>query len=85
MGLRNPTILASGISTTPHVIFERLYNNNIGAIVTKSISVDPMKGYANPTIVPLGNKTYLNAVGLSNPGVYAFSHEICLGISLYLS
>jgi dihydroorotate dehydrogenase (NAD+) catalytic subunit len=35
-----------------------------------------MKGYANPTIVPLGNKTYLNAVGLSNPGVYAFSREI---------
>ena len=76
MRLRNPTILASGILGISQDIFERLYNNNIGAIVTKSISVDPMKGYANPTIVPLGNKTYLNAVGLSNPGVYAFSHEI---------
>ncbi|HET7242338.1 MAG TPA: dihydroorotate dehydrogenase [Nitrososphaeraceae archaeon] len=76
MRLRNPTMLASGILGISQDIFERLYNNNIGAIVTKSISVDPMKGYANPTIVPLGNKTYLNAVGLSNPGVYAFSHEI---------
>jgi dihydroorotate dehydrogenase (NAD+) catalytic subunit len=69
-------MLASGILGISQDIFERLYNNNIGAIVTKSISVDPMKGYANPTIVPLGNKTYLNAVGLSNPGVFAFSHEI---------
>ena len=76
MRLRNPTMLASGILGISQDIFERLYDNNIGAIVTKSISVDPMKGYANPTIVPLGNKTYLNAVGLSNPGVYAFSHEI---------
>ena len=76
MRLRNPTMLASGILGISQDIFERLYNNNIGAIVTKSISVDPMKGYANPTIVPLGNKTYLNAVGLSNPGVFAFSHEI---------
>ena len=76
MRLRNPTMLASGILGISQDIFERLYDNNIGAIVTKSISVDPMKGYANPTIVPLGNKTYLNAVGLSNPGVYAFSQEI---------
>ena len=76
MRLRNPTMLASGILGISQDIFERLYYNNIGAVVTKSISVDPMKGYANPTIVPLGNKTYLNAVGLSNPGVNAFSQEI---------
>jgi len=35
-----------------------------------------MKGYPNPSVVPLGNETYLNAVGLSNPGVLAFSREI---------
>ncbi len=74
--LRNPTMLASGIMGISQDIFERLYDNNIGGIVTKSISVDPMKGYANPTIVPLANETYLNAVGLSNPGVDSFSHEL---------
>jgi dihydroorotate dehydrogenase (NAD+) catalytic subunit len=74
--LRNPTMLASGILGISQSIFERLYDENIGGIVTKSISVDPMKGYPNPTVIPLGGGNYLNAVGLSNPGAYAFSKEL---------
>ena len=74
--LRNPTMLASGILGISQSIFERLYNENIGAVVTKSISVNPMKGYPNPTVVPIGGGSYLNAVGLSNPGVDAFSKEL---------
>jgi dihydroorotate dehydrogenase (NAD+) catalytic subunit len=74
--LRNPTMLASGILGISQSIFERLYHENIGAIVTKSISVKPMKGYPNPTVIPLGGGSYLNAVGLSNPGVDAFSKEL---------
>lgn len=74
--LRNPTMLASGILGISQSIFERLYHQNIGAIVTKSISVKPMKGYPNPTVIPLGGGSYLNAVGLSNPGVDAFSREL---------
>jgi dihydroorotate dehydrogenase (NAD+) catalytic subunit len=35
-----------------------------------------MKGYPNPTIIPLSGGSYLNAVGLSNPGVNAFSEEL---------
>lgn len=76
INLRNPTMLASGITGISQDIFEKLYSHGIGAVVTKSISVRPMRGYPNPTVVPLGNGTYLNAVGLSNPGVRAFSHEI---------
>ncbi len=74
--LRNPTMLASGILGISQRIFERLYEENIGGIVTKSISVEPMKGYPNPTIIPLSGGSYLNAVGLSNPGVNAFSEEL---------
>lgn len=74
--LRNPTMLASGILGISQSIFERLYHENIGGIVTKSISVEPMKGYPNPTIIPLCGGSYLNAVGLSNPGVNAFSKEL---------
>lgn len=74
--LRNPTMLASGILGISQDIFESLYRHNIGAVVTKSISIMPMKGYPNPTVVPLGNDSYLNAVGLSNPGALAFSREI---------
>lgn len=69
-------MLASGILGISQGIFERLYHENIGAIVTKSISVKPMKGYPNPTVIPLGGGSYLNAVGLSNPGVDAFSREL---------
>ena len=69
-------MIASGILGISQSIFERLYNENIGAVVTKSISVNPMKGYPNPTVIPLGNGNYLNAVGLSNPGVDAFSREL---------
>lgn len=76
INLRNPTMLASGITGISQDIFEKLYSHDIGAVVTKSISVRPMRGYPNPTVVPLGNGNYLNAVGLSNPGVRAFSHEI---------
>jgi dihydroorotate dehydrogenase (NAD+) catalytic subunit len=80
--LRNPTMLASGILGISQTIFERLYDENIGAVVTKSISVNPMKGYSNPTIIPLGGGSYLNAVGLSNPGVAAFSKELSENINI---
>lgn len=69
-------MLASGILGISQSIFERLYDENIGAVVTKSISFNPMKGYPNPTVIPLGRGSYLNAVGLSNPGVHAFSREL---------
>ena len=85
--LRNPTMLASGILGISQSIFERLYHENIGAVVTKSISVKPMKGYPNPTVIPLGGGSYLNAVGLSNPGVDAFSRELSLNkiIPIFIS
>jgi dihydroorotate dehydrogenase (NAD+) catalytic subunit len=54
-------MLASGILGISQSIFERLYHENIGGIVTKSISVNPMKGYPNPTVIPLGGGSYVNA------------------------
>jgi dihydroorotate dehydrogenase (NAD+) catalytic subunit len=80
-------MLASGILGISQSIFERLYHENIGAVVTKSISVIPMKGYPNPTVIPLGGGSYLNAVGLSNPGVDAFSRELSRnkGVPIFIS
>ena len=74
--LRNPTMLASGILGISQNYYERLYNEYIGAVVTKTIRVNPLKGSPNPTVIPLGAGSYLNAVGLSNPGVDAFSKEL---------
>jgi dihydroorotate dehydrogenase (NAD+) catalytic subunit len=74
--LRNPTMLASGFLGISQDIFNRLYLSGAGAVVTKSISIEPIEGYRNPTVVSLENSSYINAVGLSNPGAEAFSNEI---------
>lgn len=74
--LRNPGILASGFLGISQAIFERIYGEGAGAVVSKSISRYPMEGYRNPTVVVLENKSYINAVGLSNPGCESFYEEV---------
>src|ERR1700757_2548964 len=69
-------MLASGFLGISLAIFNRLYNADVGAIVSKSISGEPREGYRNPTAVCLEGGSYLNAVGLANPGAEAFSREI---------
>ncbi len=64
LNIRNPTMLASGILGISYEVFKRVYEAGAGAIVSKSISVEPLEGYKNPT------------VGLSNPGVDSFVKEI---------
>ena len=74
--LRNPTMLASGFLGISQDIFNRLYSSGAGAVVSKSISLEPIEGYRNPTVFCLDGRSYINAVGLSNPGAEAFSREI---------
>lgn len=74
--LKNPVIIASGILGLSQKIFDRLYKIGAAAIVSKSISVLPREGYRNPTIVQVDDSSYINAVGLANPGSMAFSEEI---------
>jgi dihydroorotate dehydrogenase (NAD+) catalytic subunit len=76
ISLRNPGILASGFLGISQAIFERIYGEGAGAVVSKSISRYPMEGYTNPTVVVLENKSYINAVGLSNPGYESFYEEV---------
>ena len=73
---RNPTMLASGFLGISQDVFNRLYLSGAGAVVSKSISIKPIEGYRNPTVVSLENSSYINAVGLSNPGAEEFSKEI---------
>ena len=53
-----------------------LADYGMGGITTKSIGPVKRKGYPNPSIIGLGNDTFLNAVGLANPGIDRFAHEI---------
>jgi dihydroorotate dehydrogenase (NAD+) catalytic subunit len=76
LDLKNPVMIASGILGLSQNIFDRLIKIGAGAIVSKSISNRPRIGYRNPTVVPLENQNWLNAVGLANPGADVFSQEI---------
>jgi dihydroorotate dehydrogenase (NAD+) catalytic subunit len=69
-------MLASGFLGISQDIFNRLYSSGAGAVVSKSISLEPIEGYRNPTVFCLEGHSYINAVGLSNPGAEAFSREI---------
>lgn len=73
--LANPTMLASGILGYCTETFESISEGGAGGIVTKSIGLKPRSGYANPTVVQV-SCGLVNAMGLPNPGVEEFAHEI---------
>ncbi|MHA1340123.1 MAG: dihydroorotate dehydrogenase [Promethearchaeota archaeon] len=71
-----PFILASGILGISYSAMLALEKEGIGGITTKSIGPEPREGYSNPSIIGLENDTFLNAVGLANPGISYFKKEI---------
>jgi dihydroorotate dehydrogenase (NAD+) catalytic subunit len=73
--LKNPTMLASGIMDEDAGSMQRMIDCGAGAIVTKSIGVQPREGYANPTVIEL-DYGILNAMGLPNPGIDLYGEEI---------
>ena len=74
--LNSPLILASGILGVSYSTMKRLVDEGLGAITTKSIGPKPRKGYKNPSIVEVYPGTFLNSVGLGNPGIDNFITEI---------
>ena len=73
--LANPTMLASGILGYSAATLENIVEGGAGAVVTKSVGLKPRKGYANPTVVQ-ASCGLINAMGLPNPGIDEFVHEI---------
>jgi len=73
--MSNPLMLASGIMGETAGSLLRIAASGAGAVVTKSIGMEPREGYPNPTLVelPFG---YLNGMGLPNPGIEAFIDEL---------
>jgi dihydroorotate dehydrogenase (NAD+) catalytic subunit len=67
----NPLILASGINDKTPEQWIRAHEEGAGGVVTKSIGIEPRKGYENPTIVELPYGL-INAMGLPNPGWEGF-------------
>ncbi|MFA6214618.1 MAG: dihydroorotate dehydrogenase [Candidatus Micrarchaeia archaeon] len=73
--LRNPLVLASGIRGNSAGLLIRAGKEGAGAATSKSCSLQPREGHANPTMVDTQG-VYMNAIGLSNPGVDEEIYEI---------
>jgi dihydroorotate dehydrogenase (NAD+) catalytic subunit len=73
--LTNPTILASGIMGYSAESMLRIVKAGAGAVITKSVGIEPRVGYANPTVVQT-DSGLINAMGLPNPGIKIFTEEI---------
>ncbi|MHB1909189.1 MAG: dihydroorotate dehydrogenase [Nitrososphaerales archaeon] len=73
--LKSPTMLASGVLGISFDLFPRIIKSGCGAIVSKSIGLEPREGYPNPTMSGV-TSGYINAIGLANPGAEEFQREL---------
>ena len=74
---KNPLVLASGIMGVTAASMKNVVEHGAGGVTVKSLSLTPRTGHPNPT--QMGTKNYyINAVGLSNPGVEAGVEELKL-------
>ncbi|NLE04874.1 MAG: dihydroorotate dehydrogenase, partial [Crenarchaeota archaeon] len=75
--LRSPTALASGILGYSAKSLNLVADSGAGAVVTKSIGVNPREGYLNPSVFQAACGI-INAMGLPNPGIDEYCKEIFL-------
>ncbi|UCF08671.1 MAG: dihydroorotate dehydrogenase [Thermoplasmata archaeon] len=78
--MKNPTMLASGILGESGESLFRIAGKGAGAVVTKSIGMEPKIGHKNPSFVEMEHGV-LNAMGLPNPGIEAFSEEVSKAVA----
>lgn len=73
--LKNPVMLASGpLGASPSVL-KRIARAGAGAVVTKTLTLEPRGGY-KPPVIHFSRCYILNAVGLANPGIKNFRNAI---------
>lgn len=75
MKMSNPLFLAAGILGTTASSMKNVAKAGAGGVVTKSFSIEPNKGYENPTIVKIEGGV-INSVGLASPGIAAKKEEL---------
>ena len=72
---KNPLMNASGFAISGKMLY-RIAKSGAGAVVTKSIGLHASHGHPNPTFIEIEPQTYVNAMGLPNPGINAYKIEI---------
>ncbi len=79
--LRHPVMTGSGVLGDNPDLIERLINEGApSAIVTKTLTKSRREGYLPPVIVDLGCDSFLNAVGLANPGIDVVRELVMAGM-----
>lgn len=73
--LERPGIVASGIMDETGPSMVRMIECGAGAVVTKSVGLEPNAGHANPCFTEVEGG-YVNAMGLPNPGIELFREEM---------
>ncbi len=79
LNLKNPTMLASGILGETGDSLLAVAEAGAGALVTKSIGLEPKDGHKNPTFFETEHGV-LNAMGLPNPGIDNFRNEVNIAL-----
>ncbi len=82
-GLRfkHPVMVGSGVlGDKPELIDRLIREGEPAAVVTKTLTKNLREGYPPPIIVELGCNSYLNAVGLANPGIEAVGRLVNVGL-----
>jgi len=70
--------IPSGIVATETSVLEKIAREipEIGILTTKSIGLEPREGNKEPIIAEYAPFSFINAVGLANPGVEKFAKKI---------
>lgn len=67
--LAHPLMNASGILGSEPEHVDILVQAGFSAVVTKTFTMQQREGYKPPILIDLGHIGFINAVGLSNPGI----------------
>jgi len=76
--ISGPFTIPSGIIATEVSVLERVAKEikEIGILTTKSIGLERREGNKEPILVNFAPLSFLNAVGLTNPGVKEFKEKL---------
>lgn len=76
--ISGPFTIPSGIITTEVSTLEKTANEipEVGILTTKSIGLEPNKGNREPIIAQCGYMSFVNAVGLTNPGAEEYARRL---------
>ena len=74
--LANPTMLASGVLGVSGGGLVRAWRGGAGAVVSKTVGMEPREGHPGPRLVGVRGGGLMNAMGLPGPGVEAYMAEV---------